>query len=398
MINKKSAKKKKVCIISFSNIGSDIRVQREIEMARKHFEITVIGYGDWEPPGNVRYVQMRRTPRTKKYLFSYALGLILARFFPKLYDTTYWQKKEYETARVLLEEGDFDLVHANDWDTLPLSVKAAEKSNFRLLFDAHEFSPEQETDKFLGKIFIKPYRHFLFNKYLNNTDTVITVSPGIQDLLMNHYGIKSELIMNACFYKQYPFSSIDKNKISIIHHGIAVKGRRIEDMIRVIALVKDRFTLYLMLVERSDKKYIPYLKKLAGNIAPGRVVFLSPVDPEKVLDAVSAYDIGLPLLSASQLSYLNALPNKFFHYIMTGLAIVVPPLPAMAEIVEREGIGCVAESIDIEAVANLLNQLDLNKIDGYKRRSLELAKRMNAEVEMNKLLTIYQKLLAIGSN
>jgi hypothetical protein len=41
----------------------------------------------------------------------------------------------------------------------------------------------------------------------------------------------------------------------------------------------------------------------------------------------------------------------------------------------------------------MLNKLDCEKIDVYKRHSLELAKRMNAEVEMEKLLTMYQELL-----
>ena len=393
MVNNKSDIKKRICIISFSNVEKDIRVQREIEMARMHFEVTVLGYGAWEPYEHVRYLQMLKTPRTKIYLVLYACKLILGRIFPKIYDAVYWGKKEYKIALALLKEGDFDLVHANDWDSLPVAVKAAQNANFHLLFDAHEFSPEQEAHTLFGKIIIKPYRNYLFSKYLKRADKVITVSAGIQDLFFQYFGIKSELIMNASAYEQFPFSSTDEYKISIIHHGIAVRGRRIEDMIRMISLTNERFTLYLMLVEKSDKKYVPYLKKFAQKRAPGRVVFIPSVGETKVLDAISAFDIGLPFLKASQKNILNALPNKFFQYIMAGLAIIVPPLPAMAEIIKREGIGCVAQSIDAKAVANMLNSLDRKKIDAYKRDSLGLAKRMNAEIEMDKLLTIYKELL-----
>ena len=66
---------------------------------------------------------------------------------------------------------------------------------------------------------------------------------------------------------------------------------------------------------------------------------------------------------------------------------------SMAEIIKREGIGCVAQSIDARAVANMLNKLDSRIIDVYKIRSLELAKRMNAEIEMDKLLAMYQEFL-----
>ncbi|MCD6577569.1 MAG: glycosyltransferase [Anaerolineaceae bacterium] len=393
MKNKKPNNKKRICIISFSNIGKDIRVLREIEMARTHFKVTVLGYGAWEPYDHVQYIQVPKTLRTKKYLFLYAAKLILGRIFPKIYNNLFWSKEEHKNTLAFLKEGDFDLVHANDWDSLPVAVKAKKNNLPKILFDAHEYSPEQGADKILGKMFLKPYRSYLFEQYLKSADKVITVSNGLQDLYFQHFGIKSDLIMNACVYKQFHFSSTGENKFSIIHHGDANRGRYIEEMIRMIALTDERFTLYLMLVERSDKKYVAYLKRFAQRKVPGRVVFVPPVAEAKVLDTVSTFDIGLPLLKASQKSYFNALPNKFFHYIMAGLAIVVPPLPAMAEIIIKEGVGCVAQSMEPEAVANLLNKLDSKKINDYKRHSLELAKRMNAEIEMKKLHRIYQELL-----
>ena len=45
-------------------------------------------------------------------------------------------------------------MHANDWDSLPVAAKAAQNADFHLLFDAHEFSPEQEADTLFGKIII----------------------------------------------------------------------------------------------------------------------------------------------------------------------------------------------------------------------------------------------------
>ena len=148
-----------------------------------------------------------------------------------------------------------------------------------------------------------------------------------------------------------------------------------------------------MLVERHDKKYVRFLKRFAQKRAPGRVVFIPSVDEVKVLDAINAFDIGLPFLKASQKNIFNALPNKFFQYIMAGLAIIVPPLPAMAELINREEIGCVAQSEEPKIVANMLNKLESERIDAYKRNSLGLAKRMNAEIEMDKLLTMYKELL-----
>ena len=144
-----------------------------------------------------------------------------------------------------------------------------------------------------------------------------------------------------------------------------------------------------MLVERSDKKYVPNLKKLAQKIAPEKVIFIPPVDPDKIIDEICAFDIGLPLLKASQKSYLHALPNKFFHYIMAGLAIIVPPLPAMAEIVNQYEIGKVSKTQSPKSVALLLNSLTTKEIRRYKQNALEAAKTFNAENEMKKLERIY---------
>lgn len=394
MINKNQYPKKKICILSFSDIKNDIRILREIQMASKHYKVTVIGYGAWEPRKNVEFVQLDKNPRDVLYLILYASKLILGRFFPKFYDRSFWGKKEYGIACKMLRERDFDLVHANDWDSLPVAVEAARISDFRLLFDAHEFSPAQEAYHLFGKLFIKPYRDYLLRKYLIEADKVITVSSGLQDLHSKYYNVESDLIMNAASYKQFDRSQTDENKISIIHHGIATKGRYIEEMIKMISLADKRFVLYLMLVETHDRKYVSNLKKIANRIASGRVVFLPPVKPNEVLDAVSAYDIGLPLLKASQRSYFYALPNKFFHYIMAGLAIIVPPLPCMAEIIKKENIGEIAPSTDPRNVANTLNSLDVGTINKFKKNSLKLAKQMNAEIEMEKLHSIYKELMS----
>jgi len=382
-------KNKNICILSFSPIAIDRRVRREIIAANDQFNITLIGYGNWQPPDYVNYIELEKNKRNLLFFIRYVFLLILGRFHRSFYEYAFWIKKEYKSALRFILEGDFDIIHANDWDSLPVAAKAKKNNSIKILFDAHEYSPEQGADTFFGKILIKPYRIYLFNQYLKRADKVITVSPGVQDLYYQHFGIKSDLIINVSAYKQFHLSSTGKNRLSIIHHGIAVKGRCIEEMIQMISFTDERFTLYLMLVERADKKYIPNLKKLAQKIAPDKVIFIPPVDPDKILDEICAFDIGLPLLKASQKSYLHSLPNKFFHYIMAGLAIIVPPLPAMAEIINQYEIGKVSKTQSPKSVALLLNSLTTKEIRRYKQNALKAAKTFNAENEMKKLERIY---------
>ena len=74
---------------------------------------------------------------------------------------------------------------------------------------------------------------------------------------------------------------------------------------------------------------------------------------------------------------------------MAGLAIIVPPLPAMAEIVNQYEIGKVSKTQSPKSVALLLNSLTTKEIRRYKQNALEAAKTFNAENEMKKLERIY---------
>jgi hypothetical protein len=101
----------------------------------------------------------------------------------------------------------------------------------------------------------------------------------------------------------------------------------------------------------------------------------------------------MPWLRANNLNHINALPNKFFDFVMAGLGIAILPLPSMRKIVEEHGIGVVASSFFTQEMAIALNNLTVERINQFKQNSLELAKTINAEHEMEKLMGIYGKLL-----
>ena len=57
------------------------------------------------------------------------------------------------------------------------------------------------------------------------------------------------------------------------------------------------------------------------------------------MSALTPFDIGLVIDRPETDNARFALPNKLFEYMMAGLAVVVPNVPAMARLVETEGIG-----------------------------------------------------------
>jgi hypothetical protein len=135
----------------------------------------------------------------------------------------------------------------------------------------------------------------------------------------------------------------------------------------------------------SNLKYLDELKSLADRLARGRLIFHAPVPPREINEKIVQFDVGIPFMYANTLNIYNALPNKFFDYVMAGLAIVVPPLPSMQKIVERNKMGAVSVDQSIQSVATLLNSLSVEEINQFKQNALLAAKTLNADVEMKKI-------------
>ena len=199
--------------------------------------------------------------------------------------------------------------------------------------------------------------------------------------------------MSAAQYFEMPFRSVNSERIEIVHHGIALKQRHIEKIIDVVALLDERFHLNLILLSGKRSNCLQELKDHAEKVAEGRVTFLDPIPPEKLIYSLNKFDIAIPFMYFKQGNYFLTLPNKFFDAIMAGLAIIVSPQPMMAEIVRQNDIGLVSRDQSPESMAALLDSLSAKKIDELKRHSLELAKTMNAEIEMDKLMKIYADLV-----
>jgi len=380
------SQKKKVCILSFSNISWDSRVLREIEMACQYYQVDVIGYGSWQPPEGVRFFSLAR-----KIVFpplKYLL-LVVAKLDNKCFDRYFWLKPQYRQALKIIEEGEYDLVHANDWDALPVAAMGRQKSKCRVLYDAHEFSLGLNRDIPLSKI-NQSYRQFLFSSYGSYVDRRITVAKGIEVLYQEYFEWTFNIVRNSPFYQESKFRPVLQDEIHLVHHGGAMPGRFLELFIKMMKTVDNRFYLHFYLLP-TYRSYLKKLKRFARNNS--HIIFHDPVVPNLLVQELSQYDIGIPLIDAEKKSYKNSLPNKFFDFIMAGLMVAVSPLPMMKKYIDDFQIGMYSIDQTPEKLAELLNSLTTDQINRFKKRSLEAAKMLNAGVEMDKLHKIYTSLL-----
>jgi hypothetical protein len=221
----------------------------------------------------------------------------------------------------------------------------------------------------------------------------VTVGEAIAGRYFKEYGFRPAVIMNTPRPIDSPaFRKTNTEAIRLVHHGGAIRDRRLELMIQAIALADSRYTLHFMLIE-SSRGYLSYLRTLAQRMVPGRVFFHQPVPPVDIVRNLSGFDMGIYLLPLTDFNHSFALPNKFFDFVMAGLSVCVGPSPEMANITRQFGFGAVAQSFEPSDVARVLNYLTASEIDEMKLRAIEARKFLNADMEMRKLIALYFELI-----
>jgi hypothetical protein len=152
----------------------------------------------------------------------------------------------------------------------------------------------------------------------------------------------------------------------MLHHGHAAPNRRIELMIDLMRLLPPRFSLDLMLVG-LDSRYGRLLRRRARDLPT--VTFIDPVPFDHIIPHGNRYDVGLYLLPPTGFNTRHALPNKFFEFIQSRLALAIGPSAEMAPYVQRYRCGVVADDYTPEALATKLAPLTDTEITRLKHAS-----------------------------
>jgi len=387
--------KRRICIISFSRIDRDARVLRQIEYLKERSSVSVIGYGRldsiFDTTVQMFSVQLPAGWKQRiRKLFFFLIASVLPHW---IYERWYWGELNHREAFDLITRNRPEAIHTNELTALPVAVRASKRTGSRVILDLHEYAPLEWENRWYWKIFVKPMVDYWLRKYLPYVSASVTVSETIATRYFEEYGFRPVVIMNTPQCIDPPaFRKTNREAIRLIHHGGAIRDRRLEMMIQAVALADSRYTLHFMLIEMS-RGYVSRLRTLAQRTAPERVFFHEPVPPVDIIRNLSEFDMGIYLLPSTDFNHLSALPNKFFDFIMAGLSVCVGPSPEMANITRDFGFGTVAQSFEPSEVARVLNGLTASEIDRMKMASIEARNVLNADVEMGKLTALYSKLL-----
>jgi hypothetical protein len=378
-MNTTLALNKRILIISLSESRRDPRVMRHLAALRGQYVVDVAGYGDM-PDGARRFFQIHRRLSVQEKMKG--ICLLLA----GKHEQFYWDNYRMQSARAMLNDQTYDLILANDIDTLPLALTLGGA----VLLDAHEYAPRQFEDRLAWRVLFMRYVHHLCRTFLPKVNGMFTVCRGIAQEYEHCYGVAPGVLSNAAEHVNLTPTSVDGQAVRMIHHGGATSSRRLETMIQMFRHLDERYHLDFMLMPTNAR----YLKKLKQKAAfCERIRFIDPVPMRDIALTTNKYDIGLFLLPPVNFNYAHALPNKFFEFVQARLAVAIGPSPEMADLARQHGFGIVADSFDPADLAGKLNALSAEDIFRLKTAAHHAAGTLSAEANKDILRTEVARVL-----
>jgi glycosyltransferase involved in cell wall biosynthesis len=276
-----------------------------------------------------------------------------------------------------------DIIHAHDPDTLPAAGKAA-RAGASIIYDAHELAT--------GRSNVFGWERWMDARsearWIPRTSGVITVSPGIADILKHRHGRDVEVIRNipvASRPTEPPpdlrrQSGIPPEALLVLHQGLRSPQRGLATLLDAIALIPDA---HLVLLGDSVRGMDVEIQRRSSQLRlDARVHVLPPVPPEMLISVTSQADVGVSLLEDTSVNHRLALPNKLFEYLLAGIPVVASDLPEIRRLIEEVGGGVLCDASDAGSVARAITA------------AADLAPPVGAptgEEEMQRLLRLYER-------
>jgi glycogen(starch) synthase len=283
------------------------------------------------------------------------------------------------------------LVIAHDYPTCPAGWVLAHAFGARLVVDSHEYMLEARPEDPDWTLHERPLIKATQDKYLARADQVLTVSEGIARRLNAEQSLKRPVavIRNMPFYQRQPFRATS-GEWTILYHGIIDQARNLEPAIEAAALWKAPARLVL-----RGPCSVPYKRHLLSLIEQrglrDRARIADPIAPELMISEANTADIGYFVYADGSTQRRYALPNKFFEYVMAGLALCISDLPEMTTLLKRYNLGLTVSGIEPVSIARAVDQFRPELIDQFKSASLSAAQELCWDQEQNRFIEIIEE-------
>jgi glycosyltransferase involved in cell wall biosynthesis len=291
----------------------------------------------------------------------------------------------------------FNMLVANDLDTLLPNFLISKLKRIPLVFDSHEYFtgvPEIQNRPFVKWVWTT-IEKLIFPRL----KFIMSVSDSMSMQYESQYGIRPVTIRNCARsseeikgYTKKELGISDAHMLLILQGGGINIDRGGEELIEALNGIEK---VSLIIVGSGD--VLPVLKEKVKSLClSDRVRFIPKQSWDELIKYTKSADIGLSLDKDTNLNYKFSLPNKLFDYISAGLPVITSDLPEVRKIVEEAGCGIILKKVTPEEISKAIIKLqdDRMLLNTLKQNAVMASEKLTWENESKKVIDFYSKILS----
>ncbi len=289
----------------------------------------------------------------------------------------------------------FNMLVANDLDTLLPNFLVSKLKRLPLIFDSHEYFTG--VPEIQNRPFVKWVWTTIEKMIFPRLKYVMTVSDSISMQYESQYGIRPVTIRNcarsSAEIKGYPKKELgisDDHLLLILQGGGINIDRGGEELIEAINRIEK---VSLMIAGSGD--VLPVLKEKVKSLSlSDRVRFIPKQTLNELIKYTKSADVGLSLDKDTNLNYRFSLPNKLFDYISAGIPVITSDLPEVKKIVEESGCGIIIQDVTPEELSQAIIKLrdDRVLLNKLKQNAVIASGTLNWDLESKKVVDFYKNI------
>ena len=290
----------------------------------------------------------------------------------------------------------YDLLVANDLDTLLPNFLVSKLKRLPLVYDSHEYFtgvPEIQNRHIVKWVWMT-----IEKQIFPHLENVMTVSDSIAAQYEKEYGLRPLTVRNCSRNTDHiiPFSreelGVNKDHLLLILQGSGINiDRGGEELIDAICKTEG---VSLMIVGSGDVS--SYLQEKAKTLdATQRIKFIPKIRWEQLIRYTKSADAGLSLDKNTNINYRFSLPNKLFDYIASGIPVIAGNLDEVSKIIIENTCGIIIPEVTPDEISQAVIHLKSNPIllSELKKNSVVASEKINWETESVKVKEFYKRIL-----
>jgi glycosyltransferase involved in cell wall biosynthesis len=289
----------------------------------------------------------------------------------------------------------YDVIVANDLDSLVACYFASKITRKPIVYDSHEYFTE--VPELIDRPKVKKIWEKIERTIVPHLTDCYTVCQSIADIYTEKYHVPFKVVRNvpSLISTKTKIEAITPpfptNKPVVIYQGAVNLGRGIEEAILAMHQLEN---VILAIIGSGD--LLEECKKMVADQQLTSKVYITGRMPFNELQQLTSLaTIGLSVEKDMGLNYRYALPNKLFDYIQSEVPVLASSLPEIKRIVEGYTVGRVIANTSPGEIADGI-QFMLNNSELYqewKKNCHQAKSELCWEKEQNNIQFIYERFL-----